>query len=198
MSIAIIGNGGQSKEVKSYFDKIGIDYRVFVSDDYFQNENNTFKLSELDVKRYEVLICIADVTGKQKIVNSLPKDTKYFTFIHPTAQIYTDHPIGDGSIICPNVIISANVKIGTHVLINYNTTVGHDTVIGNFSTINPNSAISGNCGIGNSVFIGSKTSIREKIHIIDNTIIGMGSVVVKNISKSSTYAGVPVKELTNE
>lgn len=197
MSIAIIGNGGQGREVKSYFDKIGIESLFFVSDEFYNGSSNVMKLSELDLEKYHVLVCIADCDTKEKIVNSLPKETRYFTFIHPSAQIYSEYPIGEGSIICPNVVISSNVKISNHVLVNYNTTIGHDTAIGDYSTINPNSAISGNCLIKNSVFIGSKSAIREKITITNNTIIGMGSVVVKDILNSGTYIGVPVKELTH-
>lgn len=196
MSIAIIGNGGLGREVKSYFDRVGIKSSFFVSDEFYNGEDNISNLSELDIKTYHVLVCIADCDVKEKIVKSLPKETKYYTFIHPSAQVYTEHPIGEGSIICPNVVITTNVKLSRHVLVNYNTTIGHDTIIGNFSTINPNSSIAGNCKIQDSVFIGSGSSVREKINIISRSIIGMGSVVVKDIFKSGTYVGVPAKELS--
>lgn len=195
MSIALIGNGGLGREIKSYLNKIGISSRFFVSDEFYNGSPETSRLSELDIEEYSVLICVADVFGKEKIKNSIPKETRYFTFIHPSAQIYTEHTIGDGSIICPNAVITSNVKIGNHVLINVNSTIGHDTEIGNFCTINPNTSVAGNCKIQDSVFIGSGASIKEKLTIVDNTIVGMGAVVVKDILKSGTYIGVPSREL---
>lgn len=195
MSVAIIGNGGQGREVRSYFDKIGIDYRVFVSDEFYDESDDTTKLSELDIERHHVLVCIADVSAKEKIVSSLPKETNYFTFIHPSAQVYSNHPIGEGSIICPNVVITTNVKLGKHSLINCNSTIGHDTVIADYFTLNPNSAIAGNCNIGEKVFIGSSAAVREKLTIVDDVIIGMGAIVISDIYKSGTYVGLPAKEI---
>lgn len=195
MSIAIIGNGGLGREVKSYFDKVGIESSFFVSDEFYNGEHNTSKLSELDIERYHVLVCIADCGGKEKIVKSLPKQTKYFTFIHPSAQVYTEHEIGEGSIICSNVVITSNVRIGNHVLVNLNSTIGHDTIIGDYCTINPNSSISGNCKIKSNVFIGSGSSIREKIEIESEAIIGLGTVVVKDIIEEGTYVGVPSRKI---
>lgn len=195
MRIALVGNGGLGREIQSYLDKMGICSKFFLSDEFHKGSSDVIKLSELDIEEYHVLICVADVFGKEKIQNTLPKETKYFTFIHPSAQVYTEHPIGDGSIICPNVVITSNVKIGNHVLVNINSTIGHDTRIGNFCTINPNTSVSGNCKIEDSVFIGSSSTIKEKLTIISRTIIGMGSVVVKDISKQGTYVGVPSREL---
>lgn len=195
MSIAIIGNGGMGREVKSYLNKIGIHSVFFVSDEFYTPNSDLMKLSELDVDKYDVLVCIADPYVRQHIVNSLPKQTRYFTFIHPSAQIYTEHMVGEGSVICPNVVISSNVKIRKHVIVNYNCTIGHDTEIGNFSTINPNTSVAGNCKIEDSVFLGSSSAIKEKVNIVSKTTVGMGSVVVKNILKNGIYVGVPSREL---
>ena len=47
--------------------------------------------------------------------------------------------------------------------------------------------------IGNKVFIGANTTILSGVSIGDNSIIGAGSVVSKNIEPNSVYAGVPAK-----
>lgn len=193
--IAIIGYGGLAREIKSYLNKIGLSSAFFVSDEFHDGSPNLFKLSELDINTSEVLICVADVYDKEKIINSLPTETKYFTFIHPSAQVYTEHEIGEGSIIGPNVVITSNVKIGKHCLINSGSIIGHDTNIGDYSTVNPNSAVSGNCEISKNVFIGAGSLIREKIQIVSGVKIGMGCVVVKNIFEAGTYVGVPSRKI---
>lgn len=48
--------------------------------------------------------------------------------------------------------------------------------------------------IGNNVNIGSNSTILP-IHICDNVVIGAGSVVTRNISKSGIYAGNPARFL---
>ena len=48
--------------------------------------------------------------------------------------------------------------------------------------------------IGNNVSIGSNATILP-INICDNVVIGAGSVVTKNITKSGIYVGNPAKFL---
>ncbi len=195
MIVGIIGNGGLGREVKSYLDRIGIDNTYFVSDSFYKETRGVQKLSDFDPNKYQALICIADVLVKESIVNTLPSDTTYFTFIHSSAQIYTDIEIGHGSIIAPHTVITTDAKIGNHVLINYGVTIGHDTYIGDYCTVNPNASVSGNCILDEGVFIGAGSTIREKTKIKTGVVIGMGSVVVKDISEPGTYIGVPAKEL---
>jgi UDP-3-O-[3-hydroxymyristoyl] glucosamine N-acyltransferase len=59
----------------------------------------------------------------------------------------------------------------------------------------PGSIISGNCKIGDSVYLGSNSSVREKTKITDDIIVGLNSGVVKNITESGTYVGVPAKRI---
>ena len=57
------------------------------------------------------------------------------------------------------------------------------------------SVVSGDVTIGECFYMGNNSSIREKITIGDNIKIGMNAAVVKDITQSGTYAGVPVKKI---
>lgn len=86
------------------------------------------------------------------------------------------------------LVVNQNTEIGDYVSLKHNTTIGCKTndsgkcvsnsIIGNNVTIHPHSCI-----------IGSK--------IGENTIVGAGSVVVKDIPKNKVYAGNPAKEIRN-
>lgn len=199
----IVGNGGLSREIRAYLGEFGFeDYEIYVSDEYHYGEedekNGIFKLSSMNVEEGVVIVAIADPATKKAIVEQLPEDTEYFTFVHPTATIYSPEAIGKGTIIGPSATITTDVIIGNHCLINCNVTVGHDAIIGNYCTINPGAAISGCTVLGDSVFVGSLAGIREKTNIIANTTIGMGAVVVNHIHDSNgTYVGVPARRLPN-
>jgi hypothetical protein len=67
------------------------------------------------------MIAIADSQVRSRIQKSLPEDTKYFSFIDPSA-IFLDRNIviGDGSFIGANCVITTNVKIGNHSILNRN------------------------------------------------------------------------------
>ena len=194
----IIGAGGFGKEIYwslSMIERIGTVF--FVDDNYYDGTDPLIlPLSKFDPKEYDVVIAIADSKTREKMVNELPKNTQYFTFIHPTAQLHgPDIIIGEGSIICAGSIITTNVKIGKHAHINLITTIGHDCVIGDYFTTAPGAKISGNCKIYDCVYVGTNASIKQKLSIESFTTIGSSAAVVKDIEVTGVYAGVPAKKI---
>lgn len=196
MEKAIIGSGGFGREVKCLLldnnpDEI-VDF--FVEDEYCDEKSKP--LSSLDVNRYEVIVAIGDPQIRKKIINKLPKNTKFFTIIHKSVILMDDNiKIGVGSILCPNTIITTNVNIGNHSHLNLSTTIGHDTIIGDYFTTAPGVKISGNCKIGECVYMGTNSSIREKLEICNNVTVGLNSGIVKSIFEPGIYGGVPVKKI---
>lgn len=109
------------------------------------------------------------------------------------------------------------VKIGNHVDIGGNTCIdrgalsdtiiedyakvdnlchiAHNAHIGRNAVIVACAEVSGSCTIGENTWVGPNASIRDQRNVGDNTMIGMGSVVVKNVGDDETWAGNPAKEL---
>lgn len=191
MKRALIGNGGHAREVMAQMNKILI---RFVDDDFYVEEENVYKLSEFDNNEFEVLVAISDGNVKKNIVSKLPNNTKFFSFIHPTAIVLSSK-IGEGAFIGAYSVVTCDITIGSHALLNRSNHIGHDCVIGNFLSMMPGSIISGNCTIGNNVYLGTNASIKEKIKICDDVIVGMGSSVVSDIKESGTYVGVPIRKI---
>jgi sugar O-acyltransferase (sialic acid O-acetyltransferase NeuD family) len=186
MKKALIGYGGHAREVMS---QMGIKLTCFVNDEYVKPEDNTIPLSLFNPEEYAVMIAISDPKIRLDISQKLPKETKYFTFIHPTSIIMEDIEIGEGSFIGAYSILTTNIKIGKHAILNRGNQIGHDTIIGDFFSAMPGSIVSGNVRIHNYVYLGTNSSIREKLTIIDNVTIGLNTGIVKSIDKSGTYVG---------
>lgn len=53
----------------------------------------------------------------------------------------------------------------------------------------------GRIDIGDNVFVGANTTILPGVVIGDNSVIGAGSLVSKDIESDSVYAGVPAKRI---
>ena len=194
MKKGIIGAGGFGREVYWSLNPTERGNTVFFVDDiYWDNtDEKILPLSLFETDKYVVVVAIADSNHRERIVNSLPKNTKYFTHIHPSVQIHgEDVMIGEGSIICAGSIITTNVKIGKHAHINLITTIGHDCVIGDYFTTAPGVQISGNETIGDRVYFGTRSCMKQKLTICDDVIIGMNAGVTKNITESGTYIGTP-------
>ena len=190
MKKAIFGYGGHAREVAM---QMGGELTFFVDDEY--SNNFTKPLSEFDPLEYEILVAIANPGEREEIVNRLPPQTEFTTFIHPTAIISQnfDVIIGEGSFIGANSIITTNINIGKHALLNRGNHIGHDCIIGNYLSMMPGSIISGNVIIGNNVYLGTNSSIKEKLFINDDVVIGLNSGEVNNITKPGVYVGTPAK-----
>lgn len=89
-----------------------------------------------------------------------------------------DTVISKGVKIDNLVHISHNVFIGKHSAIIANTMVGGGTIIGDYSWIAPSACL------------------RDRINIGNNSTIGLGSIVTKNLPESATYMGSPARDIT--
>lgn len=198
MKRGIIGNGGFGREVFfSMNEEEQNNIIFFVEDDHYkEGQFKTLPLSKFNKDEYEIIIAISDSKIREKIVQKLPSETKYFTYIHPSVQIYSnDVIIGEDSIICGGCILTTNIKIGKHSQLNLLSTIGHDTILGDYFTTAPGTKVSGNCKIGNHVYMGTNSAVREKINICDNVTIGLNSGVVKDINEEGVYVGTPAKKI---
>jgi sugar O-acyltransferase (sialic acid O-acetyltransferase NeuD family) len=115
--------------------------------------------------------------------------------IHTTSWIDSKAEIKNGVVIYPDCIIDANVLIGFNTILNLGCTISHDTEIGAHCFIAPRVAIAGFSKIGEQSFLGINSTIIDNLSICNNTQIGAGAVVVKNIEKSGVYVGNPAKFL---
>ena len=194
MKLALFGYGGHAKEVAA---QIGQGVTFFVDDKY---SNEVAKpISEFDPSEYVMMVAVSDCTDRSVIVNKLPKETEYFTFIHPTALILDDEIIiGEGSFIGANSILTTNIQIGNHAILNRGNHIGHDCIIGNYFSAMPGSIVSGNVHIGNGVYLGTNSSVIEKKYILHDIVIGANSVVIRDITERGTYVGVPAKKIEKQ
>jgi len=189
MKLALFGYGGHAREVAVQINK---DVTFFVDDEY--SNEFTQPISSFDPEIYTMMVAVADSKEREKIVQKLPKNTTYFSFIHPTALIMSkDIQIGEGSFIGANSILTTNIILGDHAILNRGVQIGHDTVIGKYFSAMPGSIVSGNVRISDNVYMGNNSSIKEKIHVCSEVTIGSNATVVKNIITGGTYVGVPAK-----
>ena len=193
MKLALFGYGGHAREVAC---QIGEEITFFVDDQYVPTVPNVKGISNFNPEEYLMMVAVADSKDRADIISRLPKETKYFTFIHPSAQIMDDNiEVGEGSFIGANSILTTDIKLGKHTLLNRGNHIGHDCDIQDYFSAMPGAIISGNVTIGDCVYIGTNSSIKEKITICSGVTIGSNATVVKHIVKSGTYVGVPVKKI---
>jgi sugar O-acyltransferase (sialic acid O-acetyltransferase NeuD family) len=191
MKKALFGGGGHAREVIAQMNE---KLTCFVDDEYVVN--GTEPLSSFDPTEYELMVAVANSKDRFDITQKLPKETKYFTWIHPTALIMdTNIEIGEGTFIGAYSILTTNIKIGKHAILNRSNHIGHDCQIGDYFSAMPGAIVSGNVKIYDLVYLGNNSSIREKLSIHSMVTIGMNSGVVKDIEQSGVYAGLPTQKI---
>jgi sugar O-acyltransferase (sialic acid O-acetyltransferase NeuD family) len=190
MKKALVGYGGHAKEVMA---QMGLDITCFVDDKYLIQ--GAKPLSEFNPKEYSLMVAVADPIDRYNIIQKLPKETKYFTWIHPTALLMGEIEIGEGSFIGAYSILTTNIKVGSHSILNRGNHIGHDCIIGNYFSAMPGSIVSGSVHIGNMVYLGTNSSIIEKKYLTHNIKIGANSVVIRDITEFGTYVGTPAKKI---
>jgi sugar O-acyltransferase (sialic acid O-acetyltransferase NeuD family) len=188
MKKALVGYGGHAKEVMS---QMGTKLTCFVDDGF--DVYGTRPLSEFNPKEYVLMVAIADPRDRYDVIQKLPKDTQFFTFIHPTALLMGDVEIGEGSFVGAYSILTTNIKIGKHAILNRGNQIGHDCEIGDYFSAMPGAIVSGNVKIHDLVYMGNNSSIREKLSIHSLSTIGMNSAVVKHIEEPGIYVGCSAK-----
>ncbi|MBU3220671.1 acetyltransferase [Clostridium algidicarnis] len=205
--IVIIGSGGFGREVAWLIEdinKVNGEWNIigFVDDNEkikgtkingYEVIGNVEWLKDQD---FNVVNAIGEPIVRKKVMTKLEKSKNtYPVLIHPSVMYSDKTHFGEGSIICAGNIITVNIEVGKHVIINLDCTIGHDTLLGDYTTVLPSVNISGFARIEECVSIGTGTAIIQGITVGKNTIIGAGSVVVKDLPENCTAVGSPAKPI---
>ena len=132
------------------------------------------------------------------IINSLnvPAE-KFAAIIHPSARIGINCKVGFNVMLLAHVVLTANVTVNDHVVVLPNTVISHDSVIGSYSMLGSTVSVSGSVSIGTGCYIGSGTRIIQEVSVGENALVGLGSVVLKDVPKATVVAGNPAREIVS-
>lgn len=148
------------------------------------------------IDSHDVIVGIGNNSTREKIQNMLEKlGASIPVLIHPSAIIGNDVEIGIGTVVIAGVVINCCTKIGKGCIINTSATIGHDNIIEDFVHISPGAHLAGTVKVGQGSWLGIGSIVRNNIIITQNVNIGAGAVVVKNITESGTYIGIPAKKV---
>ncbi len=206
--ILIVGAGGFGRSVYNYIKDSQVNYpdwevAGFINDNLLALEGYDYDINivstivDYEPKEDEYLVvAIGSPQGKTKVTELLrKKGAKFASFIHRTAFVGKNVKLGSGCVLCPNSIVSCDAIIGEFVTINCNSGVGHDAAIGNYSTLSAFVDITGYVKIGKRVLVGSHACVLPGVHVGDDAVIGLGSVVVRNVKAGYTVFGNPAKSI---
>lgn len=209
-NLVIIGAGGFGREVAWFTERINKaepTWKIvgFVDDNEqlagqvingYTVLGTTQKLAEF--KDVYVVCAIGSSKIRKMIVEKVLQinpELKFATLIDPSVIISDLVTVGEGTIICPGSVITVNITIGKHVIINYDCTIGHDAVLDDFVTLYPSVNISGMTHLETLVEMGVGSQIIQMKTVGKETIVGAGSVIIRDLPEKCTAVGVPAQPI---
>jgi sugar O-acyltransferase (sialic acid O-acetyltransferase NeuD family) len=127
-------------------------------------------------------------------IKNLVKDFEFVNAIHPSVIIGKNVKIGTGVVAMAGVIINPMAKIGNHTFFATGSQIEHDCTIEDFASVSAGSILGGYVHIKKYSAITLNVTILDRVTIGENSIIGMGSVVTKNVPDNETWIGSPAKQ----
>lgn len=207
--IIIYGSGGFAREIAWLIERINNNNPTWnilgYIDDNTANHGNVINSYSVlgnqniltNYEEVSVVLAIGKSTIREKIASNILdyKKLEFPNLIDPSV-IYSEYiDMGIGNIICANTVLTTNIKLGNFNIINLNCTLGHDVDMEDYVTILPSSNISGNCTIKKCAELGTKTTVIPQKIIGEYSIVGAGSVVIRDIPNYCIAVGVPARPI---
>jgi len=199
--LLIVGTGGHGKVVldcaKKYYKTIS-----FLTNDTHSKGINGYPIlfeqeTSIDyiIQNFdELIVAIGNNNVRLNIsMDYKIKGIKLATIIHEKAIISENTIIGEGTVVLANAVINSFANIGRCCIINTGAIIEHDCILKDGVHISPNAAMGGTVLIGEKTWVCVGSSISNNIKIGDNSVIGAGSVIIKDVPSKVLVAGVPAK-----
>jgi sugar O-acyltransferase (sialic acid O-acetyltransferase NeuD family) len=120
---------------------------------------------------------------------------RFATLVHRSVLQSSYVQIGPGSMVLAGCIASTQIIIGSHVILNIGATVAHDAVIEDYCTLAPRVVLSGNVHLEAGVELGTCSSLKQGIRVGRGAMVGMGSVVTRDVAEADLVLGNPARSV---
>ena len=153
--------------------------------EFLEDENISFMTALLKVKE--------SYQRARRIEKLVIPPERYFSVVHPQATVSKSAKIGFDTFVGPHATVMPNATIGNHCSLRASASVGHDCVIRDYCYMGPNSTLSGRARLEVGAHIGPNASILDSIKIGKHSVVGLGSVVLKDMPGFVVAFGNPVR-----
>lgn len=110
-------------------------------------------------------------------------------------QISKNVFLGNNSVVSKG-LFRENTFIGKNTKIDNFVHISHNCIIGNNCVITGGSVLSGSVRLDDGVWLGPNSTVLNKVICGENSIVGIGSVVLNNIESNSKVYGNPARKFS--
>ncbi|MBX7267807.1 acetyltransferase [Micromonospora sp. Llam7] len=152
-----------------------------------------------DLSDPAVVVCVGnprDYAARQRIVHrlALPAE-RYPAIVHPAAQVGTGSSVGPGTVLLAGVVLTADVTVGAHVAVMPQVVLTHDDRVADHVTLASGVRLGGGVVLRTGAYLGAAALIRESVTVGEWSLVGMGSVVLRDVPPGEVWLGNPARRL---
>jgi len=109
------------------------------------------------------------------------------SYIHQDARVYSDQPIGEGSVLLPGAIIEPFACVGANAVVWTNVTLAHHSSIDDHCWVAAGAVISGHSKILRNSFLGVSSTVVNSVTVGEFNIVGANAMISRNTKPNSVH-----------
>lgn len=109
------------------------------------------------------------------------------TYIHPDARVYSDHPVGEGSVVLPGAVIEPHARVGANTMVWSNVTVAHHSSVDDHCWVAAGTVISGQAKVQRNSFLGVGCTVVNAVTVGEFNVIGAGALISRDTKSYSVH-----------
>lgn len=165
----------------------------------FQVIGGVEQLSDLK-QRFDVSCVFAPIGNnllrEKLLLNAQDLGYKTPSFVHPSCNIHMSVEVGQAVYILPESNIMPFTKIQDFCMISMGVNIAHHVILGRSVFLSQGVNVGASISLGNRVFCGIGSTIMTGVeYIAEDSLIGAGAVVIRNVSSNSKMVGNPARKL---
>jgi len=110
-------------------------------------------------------------------------------FVHPTATV------GEGCVLYSGCFIGVSARLAQRVFALANAAINHNGVIGDRAVLATGATVAGGVTVEPDCYLGQGCLVRQHLRIGRHSLVGMGAVVVADVTPDSVMVGNPARRL---
>ncbi len=201
--LIVFGAGGHGKVVATIAAKAGFLLAGFADDNDGLHGSTTLGLPvlgglewlyDMPPETYMIALAVGDNYARMAVAHSLiSHHIEVATICSPSAIIADSALIGRGTVVMPGVVLNPDAVVGEGAILNTGAIVEHDVAIGHYAHVSPNAALGGGARVGDLAHIAISATVLPSVRIGSRSILGAGSVAVRDIPEGVVAFGSPAR-----